>query len=119
MPTAIVGNDVLIVPGTGHVTRHLDVTTIALMLDGLTTIHVMQHRDVLVGHALYTSQLASLRYVRQLLSSMRPHSISPIQRLVREPASQFMVTSWKVAVCGQKPSELQNLPSDKTTAKSV
>ena len=41
MPTAIVGNDVLIVPSTGHVTGHLDVTTIALVFDGLTTIHVV------------------------------------------------------------------------------
>ena len=45
--------------------------------------------------------------------------MSPIHIRLRKPESQFTEASLKTSVCGQKPSELQNLPSDKTTARSV
>ena len=48
-PTTIPVADIVGVPGTGHVTRDVEETTLADVLDGLTTLRVSRNRDVFVG----------------------------------------------------------------------
>lgn len=54
--TAIVGNNVVHVPGTCHVASYLDVPAVAHVMNGLTTFHILKHRNFFTRSTLYRSK---------------------------------------------------------------
>ena len=50
--TAIVGNNVVHVPGTCHVASYFDVPAVAHVMNGLATFHILKHRNFLTRSTL-------------------------------------------------------------------